>query len=563
MAKVPKPEELLAGVSYTPPEKGWMAVKPDLRPGTYVNAAAPKWLKMVDYPFPRGWSVADEDWKLPSNWREIVLEGMEDRLARFRSLKVFFDICVRCGACADKCHFFLGTGDPKNMPVLRAELMRSVYKRYFTVAGRVLGEVAGARDLDEGVLKEWFSYLHQCTICRRCSLFCPYGIDMAEMTILGRELLSSVGVNIEWALASVGSCYEKGSHIGATPQAFKDMIDFLAEENERITGVTTEVTYNRKGAEVLFIMPSGDYFADPGSYTMMGYLLLFKYLDLDYTVSTYAAEGGNFGWFISHEMGKRLNAKMYEEAKRLKVKWILGGECGHMWRICNQYMPTYYGQPVDFLEEPVSPITGTKFENAKTHKMVHISEFTADLIQNGKLKLDPMRNAHINLTFHDSCNTSRGMGIFEEPRYIIKNVLPEGHFVEMPPNTIRERTFCCGSSAALNADEFMETRMKGGLPRANAVRYVAEKYGVNHLGCICALDRATLPTLVNYWVPGMEVTGITELVGNALVFEDEIDRDTDLRDRELLYPIVKGEAGEEAEEVEVETAEAAEAEEGE
>jgi hypothetical protein len=48
--------------------------------------------------------------------------------------------------------------------------------------------------------------------------FCPYGIDMAEMTLLGREMLSSVGINIEWALASVGSCYTRGSHIGALPR---------------------------------------------------------------------------------------------------------------------------------------------------------------------------------------------------------------------------------------------------------------------------------------------------------------------------------------------------------
>ena len=164
---------------------------------------------------------------------------MEDRLKRFRSLKVFFDICVRCGACADKCHFFLGTGDPKNMPVLRAELLRSVYRRYFKPIGKILGEIAGARDLTEDVIKEWFFYLHQCTICRRCSLFCPYGIDMAEMTLLGRELLASVGLNIDWAMASVAQCYDKGSHIGATPQAFKDMVDFLAEENERITGINT------------------------------------------------------------------------------------------------------------------------------------------------------------------------------------------------------------------------------------------------------------------------------------------------------------------------------------
>lgn len=531
MAKLPTPAELIQ-INYQMPSKSWMELKAELRPGYYVNAAAPKWMQMIDYPFPRAWNVADEDWQLPEDWKERVLEGMEDRLQRFRSLKLFFDICVRCGACADKCHFFLGTGDPKNMPVLRAELLRSVYRRYFKTAGKLLGELAGARDLTDDVIKEWFYYLYQCTICRRCSVFCPYGIDMAEMTILGRELLSSVGINIDWALASVAQCYDKGSHIGATPQAFKDMVDFLAEENERITGITTPCPVNKKGAEILFVVPSGDYFADPGSYTFMGYLLLFKYLDLDFTMSTYAAEGGNFGWFVSHEMGKRLNAKIYEEAKRLKVKWILGGECGHMWRVCNQYMPTWWG-PIDFLEEPVSPITGTKFENAKVHKMVHISEFTADLFKHGKLKVDPQRNAHIKLTFHDSCNTSRGMGIFEEPRYIINQVLPEGNFFEMPPNTIREKTFCCGSSSGINANENMDIRMLGGLPRANAVKYVHEKYGVNHLGCICALDRATLPTLMQYWVPEVEITGITELVANALVFEDEIERTTDLRDRPL------------------------------
>ncbi|HZK12983.1 MAG TPA: (Fe-S)-binding protein, partial [Desulfobaccales bacterium] len=351
----------------------------------------------------------------------------------------------------------------------------------------------------------------------------------------------------DWAMASVAQCYDKGSHIGAPPQAFKDMIDFLAEENERITGITTTPTYNRKGAEVLFVTPSGDYFADPGTFTLMGYLLLFEHIGLDYTFSTYAAEGGNFGWFISHEMGKRLNAKIYAEAKRLGVKWILGGECGHMWRVCNQYMSTWWG-PVDFLEKPVSPITGTRFENAAVHKMVHISEFTADLIHHNKLNLDPQRNAHVKLTFHDSCNTARGMGILEEPRYIINNVLPEGNFVEMPPNTIREKAFCCGSSSGINANENMELRMQGGFPRANAVRFVADKYGVNHLGCICALDRATLPTLLQYWVPEVEVTGITELVGNALIFPDELERTTDLRDRDLVgFGELAEEAGEEEE----------------
>ena len=165
-------------------------------------------------------------------------------------------------------------------------------------------------------------------------------------------------------------------------------------------------------------MPSADYFGTPHYYTLLGYLMIFQEIGLDYTVSAFASEGGNFGLFSSHELMKRLNAKVYDEAKRLGVKWIIGGECGHMWRVLHQYMDTMNG-PADFLEVPVSPITGTRFEHAKSTKMLHISEFTADLIHHGKLKLDPSRNDHWKVTYHDSCNPARGMGLLDEPRYIL------------------------------------------------------------------------------------------------------------------------------------------------
>lgn len=533
MADTPKPDEL-AKIDHTPPVfRGWMDTQPEIRPGIACYGSKPKDLKYVDLPNPRDWSPFDDDWKLPENWEETIHEGFKDRLDRFRSFKLFMDICVRCGACADKCHFFIGSGDPKNMPVMRAELLRSVYRKKFTVGGKLLGRLAGARELTEDVLKELWYYLYQCTECRRCSLFCPYGIDMAETTIMGRELTNLVGLNIDWIAAPVANCYRTGNHLGIQPHAYKDMLDFFTDEIEDITGLRMEQDLNRKGAEILFITPSGDVFADPGTFTCMGYMMLFHYLKdlgLDITWSTYASEGGNFGYFTSHEMAKRLNAKMYAEAKRLGVKWILGGECGHMWRVLNQYMDTFNG-PADFLEEPVSPITGTRFENAKTTKMIHIIEFTADLIKNNKLKLDPSRNDNLKVTFHDSCNPARGMGILEEPRYVIKNVC--NNFYEMPPGTIREQTFCCGGGAGLNAGENMESRMRGGLPRANAVKFVHEKHDVNMLACICAIDRAVLPNLMEYWVPEVDVTGVHELVANALVFEGEKKRTTDLRGEPL------------------------------
>jgi Fe-S oxidoreductase len=522
--EVKKPEEL-AQIDYHPSGKSWLDPSVEFRKGTFNYGSNPKSMEYLDMPYVRAFDPRKEDWELPENWKQILLEGMRDRLMKYRSFRVFMDICVRCGACADKCHFFLGSGDPKNMPVVRAELLRSIYRREFTTAGKIMGQMVGARELTPEVVKEWFYYFYQCTECRRCSVFCPYGIDTAEITMMARELLHELGIGIDWVTTPAANCLRTGNHLGILPHGFKDSVDFAVSDLKDLTGVSVEAPVNRKGAEVLFVVPSADYFADPHYYGFLGYLALFHEIGLDYTFSTYASEGGNFGLFHSSEMMKRLNAKIYAEARRLGVKWLIGGECGHMWRVLHQYMDTMNG-PADFLEEPVSPFTGTKFENARSTKMVHICEFTADLIYHGKIKLDPSRNDHWNVTFHDSCNPSRAMGLLEEPRYVLKHTC--NNFYEMPENTIREQTFCCGSGSGLGTDENLEMRLRGGFPRGSALRYVQEKHGVNLMTCICAIDKATLPAVADFWAPGVQIGSVHEMVGNALMMEGET-RTTDLR----------------------------------
>ena len=523
-----KQDELLK-IDHKPPVKDWTDPKVDFeaKKGNWCYTGVNKSLEYLDLPHPKDkMQPTDEDWKLPDNWKEIILDGLRVRLERFRSLRVFMDICVRCGACADKCHFFIGSGDPKNMPVLRAELLRSIYRKEYTLAGKLMGKMVGARDLTLEVLKEWFYYFYQCTECRRCSVFCPYGIDTAEITMIVRELLAEVGLSIDWIVTPAANCFRTGNHLGIQPHGVVDSLEFAADDLMEIIKMDVEVPINKKGAEVMFITPSADYFGEPHYFTLLGYMMLFKEIGLDYTFSTYASEGGNFGLFHSHEMIKRLNAKTYAEAKRLGVKWILGGECGHMWRVYHQYMATMQGQQGN-LEVPKSPITGTVFEHAASTKMIHIAEFTADLIRNNKLKLDPSRNDHWRPTFHDSCNTARAMGLLDEPRYILQNVC--NTYVDMPESTIRENTFCCGSGAGLGNDENMEMRLRGGLPRGNAVKYVRDNNDVNILLCMCAIDKASLPAVCDFWAPGVDVGGVHEMVGNALIMTGEEERTTDLR----------------------------------
>jgi len=492
-----------------------------------------------------------ENLKLPENWKEIFLEALKETLEKNRSFKLFMDICVRCGACADKCHYYIGTGDPKNMPVGRAELIRSVYRRYFTPAGKFLGEWAGARELTEDVLKELYYYAYQCSLCRRCSLFCPYGIDTAEIVWWLRRILSRVGVNQRFMTISIEASSRTGNHLGLLPGGMYGAIQQGLEELKDYTGFDLHTYINKRGADVLFVAPSADYFATPHWYVMLGYLLLFNELEQKYgltiTWSTYASEGGNFGSFHSYEAAQLLNSKIYKEAERLGVSFIIGGECGHMWRDKHQFINTMNLPPKHeewkrFWENPdlgelAEGLRGVRFDSYASgeHGWIHILEFVAALLEHRKITVDKSRNDKWIATYHDPCNLARGMGLIEEPRYVLRNVM--NNFYDMPEHTIKDKTYCCGGGGGMLAEELMDLRMRGAMPRMMAVRHVYRKYGVNILLTPCAIDKAQFPHALEYWKIPIEVGGPMEMVGNALVMtafgEKPEDRKFDLRGEPL------------------------------
>jgi len=448
--------------------------------------------------------------ELVPDWQEKAAEKLNDLLNKYKSLQVYLDICVKCGACTDKCQFYLGTSDPKNMPVARAELLRKVYRRYFTAGGKVFGRLVDAEDLTEDVLEEWYIYFHQCSECRRCSVFCPYGIDTAEITMAAREVMDTIGYGAKYPLQTINKAITIGNNLGMPGPAIRSTLDFMEEDVEETTGVTVKFPMDVEGADVLLITPSADFFASPHVESLAGYAKVFHQAGISWTLSSHASEAGNFGMFNGNfEHMRTIASRIRQAILDLKPKRLVHGECGHAWRVAYSFWNTLIG-PFDMLD-PKYPAPQ------------HICEFTNDLIKRGALKLDKSANDEFVVTFHDSCNVARGSsmgdfkgGQFEIPREVIKATC--NRYVDMPAGTIKEKTFCCGAGGGLLADEILDVRIAGVMPRMQSYSYIKEKYGANFFALICAICKAQFTKMFPMYGYEMEeVGGIHQLVSRAIV----------------------------------------------
>jgi len=450
--------------------------------------------------------------ELIDNWKEVAIDKMGDLLGKYRSLRVFLDTCVHCGACTDKCHYYLGTTDAKNMPVARQDLLRKVYRRYFTFAGKYFPKLVGAEDLTEEVLDDWYSYFHQCSQCRRCSVFCPYGIDTAEISMAAREIMASVGKGQKYCNEIIAKVYKIGNNLGLPEPALANTLEGLEEDLEEETGVKVLLPLDVKGADILLITPSADFFAEPHVDGLMGYAKVFHEAGVSWTISSKASEAANFGMFIgSYENMRKLALRIREAAIELGVKRIVFGECGHAWRVGYSFLNTLAG-PFDFLDQNY-PIPQ------------HICEFTHDLLEQNKLRMNKAANDHMTLTFHDSCNVARGAGMgkveggqFTIPRAVIKAAC--NNYYDMDDDTIHDATFCCGGGGGLLTDDLMEIRVQGAMPRMQALKKVTEEHGVTNLAAICAICKSQFAKTLPYFGFTMDqIVSVHQLVSSAIVLK--------------------------------------------
>ena len=460
------------------------------------------------------------------NWKEVAISKIEDTVSKYRSVQVFLDACVKCGACSDKCHYFLGTADPKNMPVARQDLFRGVYRRYFTFSGKYFPKLVGAKELDDEMLDDWYNYFHQCSQCRRCSIFCPYGIDTAEISMAAREVMNSIGVGQKYSNQVLGKVKKIGNNLGMPEPALKDTLLDLEEEIKQDTGVAIRMPIDKKDAEVLLVTPSADFFAEPHIDGFIGYAKVFYQSGLSWTLSTYASEAANFGMFIGcYEVMRQGALRIRKAAIDLGVSRVVVGECGHAWRVAYSFWNTLSGIGKGASDEFALQLQ--KQLDSNYPQPQHIIEFTYDLIQTGKLVFDKSKNDHRVVTFHDSCNVARGSnmgnidnGQFILPREVIKAVC--SNFVEMPKETIKTSTFCCGGGGGLLTDELLELRVKGALPRMQALKQTEKNDDVNTLAALCAICKSQFSKVLPYYDfdPYM-VVSVHQLVADAIILDEE------------------------------------------
>jgi len=460
-------------------------------------------------------------WQLTEDWHDRAINKMGDLLGKYRSLRVFMDACVHCGACTDKCHYFLGTADPKNMPVARQDLMRKVYRRYFTLPGKIAPWLVGAEDLTKETLDDWYGYYHQCSECRRCSVFCPYGIDTAEVTMAGREILNHIGMGQKYSSEILVKVQKIGNNLGLPGPALEDTLLGLEEDIEADTGAPVKMPLDVVGAEIMLVTPSADFFSEPHVESLIGYAKVFHAAGVSWTLSSKASEAGNFGLFNgNYETMQKVAMRIRDAALELGCKRIIVGECGHAWRVAYSFWNTLTGIGYGG-DDPFSKKLQQQLDNRYPQPQ-HICEYTWDLIENGVLKFDKSLNDDRVITFHDSCNVARGSrmgnepgGQFTIPRNIIKAVA--NNFYDMSAETIGETTFCCGGGGGLLTDDLIEVRVKGALPRMNAYNNVAQGKGVNFLALICAICKAQFTKVLPYYgFDRGQVGGVHQLVSTAI-----------------------------------------------
>lgn len=397
------------------------------------------------------------------------------------------EACTRCGMCAEACHFYQSSGNPEYAPVWKIELLRRAYEQKFTLMGRVKAALGVDKRVNDEDLKHWsmLNY-YACTVCNKCSMVCPMGIDLGSLLHEVRAGMAAAKLVPDDLMTAVNKQVAEGSPLGMTSAVWDQRLEWVADEWE------VEIPRDVKGANTLVVFSSIEVMKFPTNIAAIAKIL--NTAGEKWTVSSKAREVVNFGFYEgSVEHTKLFINRVLEGARELGVKRIVVTECGHAYDALRWHAANWIPEANDF-------------------EVIHITGVLGELVQSGRIKLKAgFFDGKGAITFHDACKIQRKGGHIQEPRDIL-HLLAPNDFKEMSPN--REEAICCGGGGGViaikAADEIRYDTFKLKIDQVNAV-------GARTVTMTCSNCRLQFTDCVDHFKLDWKVTGLAQMVADALV----------------------------------------------
>jgi len=342
----------------------------------------------------------------------------------------YLEACVHCGECAEACHFYLTTGDPKYTPTNKLMPLVKTYKKHKSPMRWLTNLIGGSKDVTEAELREWEELVYDsCNMCGRCTLVCPMGIDIAGTIRKMREGYAAAGIVPEGLAEARQNVERTSSPMGVTAKAL------LAQVKHQEADTGLKIPVDVQGADYMAILSSHEIMASPE--IIGAYAKIFDRAGVSWTISTKAYEATNVGVQIgSGPLAKQIVQRVVDEAESLGVKYVISPECGHAYGAIRWAGPNMIGRTFKF-------------------EVLHILEVLDKLRAEGRIP--PGDKDDRKMTLHDPCQIVRRGGLLKEPRRLLDAAC--SNFVEMEGAGITN--FCCGGGGGVSANMRAEHLMVG------------------------------------------------------------------------------------------------------